>query len=79
MSGWLIRISVWDRPGPIDDKVGPVRLFAAAENDPRGALVAVQKATDAAPKLRLETVGQLSSRTICMLGLERGQVLELTA
>jgi hypothetical protein len=72
MDGWLIRISAWEGPGP-------VRLFAAAEDDPRAALVAVQNVTDAAPKLRVETVGTLSMQTFRKLGLERGQVLDLSA
>jgi hypothetical protein len=72
MNGWLIRISGWDKPEP-------VRLFAVAESDPRAALVAVQNVTDAAPKLRVETVGCLSLRTIRKLGLEPGQVLDLTS
>jgi hypothetical protein len=72
MNGWLIRISGWDKPEPI-------RLFAAAESDPRAALVAVQNVTDAAPKLRVDTVGQLSLQTLHKLGLESGQVLDLTS
>jgi hypothetical protein len=71
MSGWLIKIIGWEKPEP-------VRLFAVAESDPRDALVAVQKVTDAAPRLRVETVGQLSPQTIRLLGLEPGQVLDLT-
>jgi hypothetical protein len=71
MNGWLIRISGWDEPEPI-------RLFAAAESDPRAALVAVQNLTDAAPKLRVETVGPLSFQTLRRLGLEPGQALDLT-
>jgi hypothetical protein len=72
MNGWLIRICGWDTPEP-------VRLFAAAESDPRAALVAVQGVTNAAPKLRVETVGQLSMQTFQKLGLEPGQVLDLSA
>jgi hypothetical protein len=72
MSGWLIRIAGWETPEP-------VRLFAAAESEPRAALVAVQKVTNAAPKLRVETVGQLSLQTIRMLGLEPGQAVDLTS
>jgi len=71
MNGWLIRISGWETPEPI-------RLFAAAETDPRAALVAVQNVTKAAPKLRVETVGPLSSQTIRKLGLEPGQAFDLT-
>jgi len=71
MDGWLIRISEWQTPGPI-------RLFAAAESDPHLALVAVQNVTDAAPKLRVETVGPLSMQTFQKLGLARGQVLDLS-
>ena len=71
MNGWLIRIGVWEGEGP-------VRLFAVAENDPKRALAAVQKLTNAAPKLRVETLGQLSSQTIRKLGLEAGQALDLT-
>jgi hypothetical protein len=71
MSGWLIKITGWEGEGPI-------RLFAAAEPDPRFALIAVQKVSDAAPKLRVETVGPLSSQTIRQLGLESGQALDLT-
>lgn len=71
MNGWLIKISGWSDPAPI-------RLFAAAETDPRAALLAVQNVTDAAPKLRVETVGPLSSQTIRKLGLEPGQALDLT-
>ena len=78
MSGWLIRIAEWDRPGLVRDKPEPLRLFAVAESDPRAALVAVQNATDAAPKQRVETVGQLSAQTLRTLGLESGQVLDLT-
>lgn len=70
-SGWLIKINRWQEPVP-------VRLFAAAESDPKLALVAVQKVTNAAPKLRVETVGQLSSHTIRKLGLEAGQAFDLT-
>ena len=72
MNGWLVKISGWAEPGS-------VRLFAAAESDPRLALVAVQKVTEAAPQLRVETVGPLSSRTIHQLGLEAGQTLDLTS
>jgi len=72
MNGWLIQISGWAEPEP-------VRLFAAAETDPRLALVAVQKVTDAAPRLRVETVAPLSSQTIHKLGLEAGQALDLTS
>ena len=72
MSGWLVRISGWEQQEP-------VRLFAAAESDPRAALVAVQKATEAAPKLRVETVGKLSPQTLSTLGLESGQVRDLTS
>ena len=72
MNGWLIKISGWQEPGPI-------RLFAAAEPDPKRALVAVQQVTDAAPQLRVETVGPLSSQVTRMLGLEAGQALDLTS
>jgi hypothetical protein len=72
MGGWLIRIAGWAAPEP-------VRLYAVAEGDPRAALVAVQKLTNAAPKLRVETVGQLSQQTIRRLCLEPGQVLDLTS
>lgn len=72
MSGWLIRITGWET-------LDSVRLFAVAESDPRAALVAVQKVTDAAPKLRVETVGQLSPQTVRRLGLEPGQALDLTS
>jgi hypothetical protein len=71
MSGWLIKITGWEGEGPI-------RLFAVAEPDPRLALIAVQKVTDAAPKLRVDTVGKLSAQTIGKLGLEAGQTLDLT-
>jgi hypothetical protein len=71
MSGWLIKITGWRGEEPI-------RLFAAAEPVPELALVAVQKVTDAAPKLRVETVGSLSPETIRKLGLEAGQALDLT-
>jgi hypothetical protein len=71
MNGWLIKISGWSDPAP-------VRLFAAAETDQRAALVAVQNVTNAAPKLHVETVGPLSHKTLQKLGLEGGQVLELS-
>jgi hypothetical protein len=72
MNGWLIRIRGWEAPEPI-------RLFAAAESSPRAALVAVQKATGAAPKLCVETIGQISTQTIRELKLERGQVRDLSS
>jgi len=72
MSGWLIRISGWQTPEPI-------RLLAAAEKSPLAALVAVQRATGAAPKLRVETVGEISTEAFRKLGLERGQVLDLSS
>jgi hypothetical protein len=72
MSGWLIKITGWEGEGPI-------RLFAVAEPDPPPALVAVQKVTNAAPKLRVETVGPLSAQTLRKLGLEAGQALDLTS
>jgi hypothetical protein len=72
MNGWLIKIIGWEGEGPI-------RLFAAAETDPRAALVAVQNVTNAAPKLRVETVGPLSLQTVRKLGLEAGQALDLTS
>ena len=72
MGGWLIKVGGWEN-------TEPVRLFAAAESDPRAALVAVQNVTQAAPKLRVETVGQLSAQTIRTLGLEQGQALDLTS
>jgi hypothetical protein len=71
VNGWLIRVSEWEGPGS-------VRIFAAAESDPRAALVAVQGVTAAAPKLRVETLGQLSRRTFHRLGIEPGQVLDLS-
>lgn len=72
MDGWLIRITGWE-------KQDQIRLFAVAESDPRAALVAVQKATGAVPQqLRIESVGQLSSQTLHALGLETGQVRDLT-
>ena len=72
MNGWLIKISGWQGEGPM-------RLFAAAEPSPQLALLAVQKVTDAAPKLRVETVVPLSSQTIRQLGLESGQAFDLTS
>jgi hypothetical protein len=72
MDGWLIRISGWQKPEPI-------RLFAAAESDQRAALVAVQNVTNAAPRERVETVGPISHVTLQKLGLERGQVLDLSS
>jgi hypothetical protein len=72
MNGWLIRIRGWETPEPI-------RLFAAAESDPRAALVAVQRTTGAAPKLRVETVNQISEQALRDLKLERGQVRDLSS
>jgi len=72
MDGWLIKISGWQEPAT------PVRFFAAAETDPKRALIAVQKLTNAAPQLRVETLGPLSSETIRKLGLEAGNALDLT-
>jgi hypothetical protein len=72
MGGWLIKVWGWEGEGPI-------RLFAVAEAEPRLALVAVQKMTDAAPKLRVDTVGQLSSEIVRKLGLAPGQAIELTS
>ena len=72
MSGWLIKITGWEGEGPI-------RLFAVAEAEPQIALIAVQKVTDAAPKLRVETVGPLSSQTIRKLRLKAGQAIDLTS
>jgi hypothetical protein len=72
MNGWLIRIRGWETPEPI-------RLFASAESDPRAALVAVQRATGAAPKLCVETIGQLSAESFRELKLERGQVRDLSS
>jgi hypothetical protein len=72
MSGWLIRITGWDIPEE-------VRLFAVAESDPRLALLAVQKVTNAAPQLRVETVGQISLQTVRLLDLRPGQALDLTS
>jgi hypothetical protein len=72
MNGWLIRIRGWETPEPI-------RLFAAAESNPRAALVAVQKATGAAPKLCVETIGQISTQTVRELKLEPGQVRDLSS
>jgi hypothetical protein len=72
MNGWLIKISGWEGEEPI-------RLFAVAEPDARLALIAVQKMTDAAPNLRVETVGQLSVQTIRRLGLQSGQAQDLTS
>jgi hypothetical protein len=72
MNGWLIRIRGWETPEPI-------RLFAAAESNPRAALVAVQRATGAAPKLCVETIGQLSALAFRDLKLEHGQVRDLSS
>lgn len=71
MSGWLIKINEWTEPTPI-------RLFAVAESDPRLALIAVQKLTNAAPKRRVETVRPLPSETLSEFGLKAGQVIDLT-
>jgi len=70
--GWLVKIRSWA------EKPESVQLFAVAETDPHRALIAVQNITNAAPKLRVETMGPLSSRTIRQLGLEAGQALDLT-
>ena len=72
MSAWLVRIVDWGEPLTI-------RLFAAAESDPRAALVAVHKAANAAPQQRIETVGPLSAQTVRRLGLEPGHALDLTS
>lgn len=72
MNGWLVKISGWDKPER-------VRLFAVAESDPREALVAVQNATDAAPALRVDTVGQLSADVLRALDLARGGTRDLTS
>ena len=69
--GWLVKIGGWAESEA-------VWLFAVAETDPRRALMAVQKITNAAPNLRVETMGPVSSRTIRQLGLEAGQALDLT-
>jgi len=76
MSAWLVRIVDWGEP-----RVEPVviRLFAAAESDPRDALIAVQNVTNAAPKQRIETVGPLSAQTVRKLGLKPGHALDLTS
>jgi hypothetical protein len=70
--GWLVKIRGWA------ESEEAVWLFAVAETDPRRALMAVQKITNAAPNLRVETMGPVSSRTIRQLGLEAGQALDLT-
>lgn len=72
MTGWLISISDWE-------KTEPPRLFAVAGSEPHDALVVVQNMTGAAPKLRVETVGQLSAQTLRLLGLAPGQALDLTS
>jgi hypothetical protein len=71
MSAWLIKITGSGEPPEI-------RLFAAWESDPRAALVAVQKVTNAAPQHRIETVGQISQQTVRKLGLAPGQAMDLT-
>jgi hypothetical protein len=71
MTGWLVSISDWDRKGP-------AQLFSVAEEDPRKALIVVQALTNAAPGLRVETVGQLSQEIIQVLGLTKGQAKALS-
>ena len=76
MSAWLVRIVDWGEPGA---EPTPIRLFAAAESDPREALIAVQNVTNAAPRKRIETVGPLSAQTVRKLGLKPGHALDLTS
>ena len=70
MSGWLSKISDWQEQGSI-------RIFAAAETDPRLAFIAVHKLTYVAQQLRVESRAAFITN-IRQFGLEAVYALDLT-
>ena len=72
MSGWLVKI--------VDpDNRARIRLFAAAENDPRAALIAVHRLANAAANQPIDAVGPISEEIITKLGIRCGSPLDLTS
>lgn len=73
MGGWVVRIT------KAGDFTTP-RLYAVSEPDPRRALVLVNEAASGSPpEDRIETIGELSSAVIQVLGLTPNEVRDVTA
>ena len=73
MSAWIVSVTTLGRPQP------EVRLFAVAERDPADAVDAVERTVSSADDQLVRIVSSLSDESEARLGLEPGQVLEITA
>lgn len=69
-NGWKIKVTVQGQPA---------RLYAAAESDPRLALILAQKALGASPpRDRLETAGEISAQALEKFGIKGGEIKDVT-
>jgi len=73
MGGWVVKIT---KAGNLTEP----KLYAIAESDPRRALFLVNQAANGAPPAdRVETVNELSSDAVQILGLAPNEVRDVTA
>jgi hypothetical protein len=69
-NGWTIKVTV---PGQ------PIRLYVAAESDPKVALILANKALGTSPpRDRLETVGPIPGRLLDQIGVKAGEIKDVT-
>ena len=73
LGGWIVSGATLAGDHP------ELRLFAVAESDPADAVAAVERQVLASHELTFQIIGPLSARTAAALGLEPGEVFEMTA
>jgi hypothetical protein len=73
MNAWIVSVTTPGHPQP------EMRLFAVAEDDPADAVDAVERAVSSADDQLLRIVSSLSGESGARLGLEPGEVVEITA
>jgi hypothetical protein len=73
MNGWIIKVTK-----TAEDQTP--RYFAAAESDPKRALILVNETIKASPpRDRLETVREVTSEKLSEYGVATGQIKDVTS
>jgi hypothetical protein len=73
MSAWIVSVTTPGHPQP------EMRLFAVAEDDPADAVDAVGRVVGGADDPLVRIASSLSGESEARLGLEPGEVVEITA
>jgi hypothetical protein len=73
MNAWIVSVTTPGHPQ------AEMRLFAVAEDDPADAVDAVERAVSSVDDQLVRTVSCLSDESEAQLGLEPGEVMEITA